>query len=145
MKTLGVIGGLGPMATAYYLELVIQMTDASCDQEHIPMIIYNRPDTPDRTRYILGLSNDDPQRLMVETGRALVRQGAECLVIPCITAHYFHAYLEAQIGKPLLNLVEETVNHLKQFGFRRAGIMATDGTIRTQPKYSLFTERRGAC
>ncbi len=142
MKTLGVIGGLGPMATAYYLELVIQMTDASCDQEHIPMIIYNRPDTPDRTRYILGLSNDDPQRLMVETGRALVRQGAECLVIPCITAHYFHAYLEAQIGKPLLNLVEETVNHLKQFGFRRAGIMATDGTIRSA-LFQQELERQG--
>ena len=131
MKTLGVIGGLGPMATAYFLELAIQMTDASCDQEHIPMIIYSRPDTPDRTRYILGLSSEDPQRLMVETGRALVRQGAECLVIPCITAHYFHSYLEAQIGKPLLNLVQETAVHLKQFGCSRVGVMATDGTIRS--------------
>lgn len=130
MKTLGVIGGLGPMATAYFLELVIRMTDASCDQEHIPMIIYSRPDTPDRTRYILGLSHEDPQRLMVETGRALVRQGAERLALPCITAHYFHAYLEAQIGKPLLNLVEETAAHLKQFGCRRIGVMATDGTVR---------------
>lgn len=45
-KTLGVIGGLGPMATAYYMELVIQMTDASCDQEHLNMIISSRPGTP---------------------------------------------------------------------------------------------------
>ncbi|WP_434310055.1 aspartate/glutamate racemase family protein [Hominifimenecus sp. rT4P-3] len=131
MKTLGVIGGLGPMATAYYMELVIQMTDASCDQEHLPMIIYNRPDTPDRTRYILGLSNEDPQQMMVETGRALVRQGADRLVIPCITAHYFHSYLESQIGKPVLNLIEETAAHLKKFGWSTIGIMATDGTIRS--------------
>jgi aspartate racemase len=131
MKTLGVIGGLGPMATAYFMELVIRMTDAACDQEHLPMIIYNRPDTPDRTRYILGLSNENPQNLMVETGRALVRQGADRLVIPCITAHYFHPYLELQIGKPVLNLIEETAAHLKKFGLHTIGIMATDGTIRS--------------
>ena len=48
MKTLGVIGGLGPMATAYFMQLVIEMTDATTDQEHIPMIIYNCPQIPDR-------------------------------------------------------------------------------------------------
>ena len=92
-KTLGVIGGLGPMATAYYMELVIQMTDASCDQEHLNMIISSRPGTPDRTRYILGLSDENPAPVMIDAGRWLVAEGAEILAIPCITAHYFQKQL----------------------------------------------------
>ena len=54
---LGIIGGLGPMATAYFMELLINMTDAKCDQDHLEMIIYNCPSIPDRTAYILGKSN----------------------------------------------------------------------------------------
>ena len=95
-KTLGVIGGLGPMATAYYMELVIQMTDASCDQEHLNMIISSRPGTPDRTRYILGLSDENPAPVMIDAGRWLVAEGAEILAIPCITAHYFQKQLEEE-------------------------------------------------
>ena len=63
---LGVIGGLGPMATAYYLELLIRMTDAKRDQEHPEIIILNIPSIPDRTAFILGNSQEDPLVPMVE-------------------------------------------------------------------------------
>ena len=129
MRKLGVIGGLGPMATAYYLQLVIQMTDARCDQEHIDMIIYNRPGIPDRTKYILGLSDMNPTIPIIETGKVLVEQGVECIAIPCITAHYFHNQLEAAIGRPIIHLIKETVSHLRIYGVETVGIMATDGTI----------------
>lgn len=56
MKKLGVIGGLGPMATALFMKMIIEMTDAENDQEHIEMIVYNCPQIPDRTDYILGKS-----------------------------------------------------------------------------------------
>ncbi|MBP5291476.1 MAG: amino acid racemase [Lachnospiraceae bacterium] len=131
MKTLGVIGGLGPMATAYFLELVTMMTDASCDQEHMKVVIWSRPDTPDRTRFILGLSKEDPREVIVDSGRRLVSQGARCLAIPCITAHYFHDEIEKLIGYPVINLPAEVVSHLKTYGWNRIGIMATDGTIQT--------------
>lgn len=131
MRTLGVIGGLGPMATAYFLELVTKMTDASCDQEHLKIVIWSRPDTPDRTRFILGLSDEDPRGIIVDSGRRLVSQGAECLAIPCITAHYFHDEIEELIGYPVINLPAEVVSHLKMYGWNRIGIMATDGTIQT--------------
>ena len=131
MKTLGVIGGLGPMATAYFLELVTMMTDASCDQEHLKIAIWSRPDTPDRTRFILGKSSEDPRGPIVESGRSLVSLGAEVLAIPCITAHYFHDDIEQQVGSPVINLPVEVVSHLKQYGWSRIGIMATDGTIQS--------------
>ena len=56
MKTLGIIGGMGPMATAYLLELIIQMTAAKTDQEHLSAVVLNNPQVPDRTAYILDLS-----------------------------------------------------------------------------------------
>ena len=135
-KQLGIIGGLGPMATAYFMELVIQMTDAACDQDHLEMIIYNRPHIPDRTKFILGLSEEDPTGQMIETGRKLVEQGVDCIAIPCITAHYFHDQLEEAIGRPILHLIQDTVRHMKAFGVEKAGIMATDGTIES----GLFQE-----
>lgn len=130
------------MATAYYMELLIQMTDAACDQEHLNMIIYNRPDTPDRTRYILGLSEENPTGPMIETGRKLVAQGAECIAIPCITAHYFHEYLEEQVGAPIINLIKETVCHMKHRGVKTVGVMATDGTVQSR-LFQNEIERQG--
>ena len=131
-KTLGIIGGLGPIATAYFMELIIRMTDAKCDQDHLDVLVYNRPKTPDRTKYILGLSDEDPTPVMIDTGRKLVEQGAECLAIPCITAHYFHERLEGAIGTPIIHLVREVALHLKENNIHKVGIMATDGTITTE-------------
>lgn len=128
---LGVIGGLGPIATAHFMELTIQMTDAHIDQDNLDMIIYNFPSTPDRTAYILGNSPDSPLPVMLSAGKAMVEQGVSCIAIPCVTAHYFHEKLDAQICVPVINGVEETADHLYQRGITCAGIMATDGTIRT--------------
>lgn len=136
MNRLGIIGGLGPMATAYFMELVTKMTQADTDQEHIDMIIYSRPSTPDRTKYILGESKESPLPAMIETGKALVEQHATRIAIPCITAHYFHDELEKAIRVPIIHGIAETVQYLSKRGYRSAGIMATDGTVRT----GLFTE-----
>ena len=128
---LGVIGGLGPIATAYFMELVIRMTDAAIDQEHIPMLIYNCPDIPDRTGYLLGKCADSPLPRMIDLGRRLQQQETCCIAIPCITAHCFHEELEAAIEVPIIHAVKETVLHLKENGVQKVGIMATDGTIST--------------
>ena len=128
---LGVIGGLGPIATAYFMELVIRMTDADVDQEHLPMLIYNCPDIPDRTGYLLGRCADSPLPRMIDLGRRLQQQDACCIAIPCVTAHCFHEELVAAIEVPIIHAVKETVLHLKNNGVSRVGIMATDGTIST--------------
>lgn len=128
---LGVIGGLGPIATAYFMELVIRMTDAAVDQEHIEMLIYNCPSIPDRTGYLLGKSAESPLPRMIDLGQRLSREGATCIAIPCVTAHCFHEELVAAIDVPIIHAVKETVLHLKENGVSRVGIMATDGTIST--------------
>ena len=128
---LGVIGGLGPVATAYFMELVTLMTDAKVDQEHLPMLVYSAPSIPDRTRHILDNTQPSPLPEMLRIGNFLAQQGAQRIAIPCVTAHYFIRDLEAGIPVPLLNGVRETVMHLKEQGITRVGIMATDGTIRS--------------
>lgn len=135
MNRLGIIGGLGPMATAYFMELITKMTLADKDQEHIDMFMISRPGIPDRTRYILGESKDSPLPAMIEVGKTLVEQQVSQIAIPCITAHYFHDELEKAIGIPIIHGIAETVQYLNERGYRKAGIMATDGTVRT----GLFT------
>lgn len=129
MKLLGVIGGLGPLATAQFFEMVVRMTDARFDHEHIPMIIYNQPATPDRTRFILGLSPDSPLPAMLAAGKALAAQGAGLIAIPCVTAYFFYRELSAGIQAPIIDMISETAACLQRNGVNRAGLMATDGTI----------------
>lgn len=128
-KVLGVIGGLGPIATAHFMELIIRMTDADTDQKNLDMIIYNFPCIPDRTAYVLDNSKESPLPAMIEIGNALAQQGAHHIAIPCITAHYFYDRLREGIPVPIISGVQETVAHLKERGITTAGIMATDGTI----------------
>lgn len=140
-KLLGVIGGLGPIATAYFMELVVKMTEADCDQQHMDMIVYNCPSIPDRTSFIVGRSKESPLPRMIEIGCALAAQGAEAIAIPCITAHSFHEALSAEIPVPIINIVEETAVHLQQNGIKRVGVMATDGTVQSR----LFQKYLDAC
>lgn len=129
MKRLGVIGGLGPLATAYFYELMIKMTDAVTDQEHIEMIIHSKPSIPDRTDFILGKSSENPVHPMMDIGRRLVAMGADYIAIPCITAHYFYDILSRGIKVPVIHAIRETAVYLKKQGIHHAGIMATEGTI----------------
>lgn len=130
-EILGVIGGLGPIATAHFMELVINMTRAEKDQDNVEMIIYNFPSIPDRTDYILGKSQESPLPEMLRIGGRLAEQGVSLIAIPCVTAHYFYREIAQGIPVPVVNGITEAVAMLKMRGVQTAGIMATDGTIQT--------------
>lgn len=126
---LGVIGGLGPLSTAHFMELVVNMTDAKVEQENVDMIVYNFPSIPDRTEYILGYYRKNPFHGLLHVGNALVQQNVDLIAIPCMTAHFFYEDLSSRLDVPIINAVTETVLHLKEHGIHKAGIMATEGTI----------------
>lgn len=132
MKKLGVIGGLGPLATAYFYELLVCMSDVQKDQEHLEVLIHSCPSIPDRTRYILNLSDEDPLTPMIKVGQGLISQGCDLLSIPCITAHYFHEELSSSLSRPIINLIDELVIYLKKNHYQKVGIMATDGTVSSE-------------
>lgn len=146
-KTVGIIGGVGPMATVYFMELVIQMTEAARDQDHIDMIVLNHATIPDRTSFILGGSAEDPLPVMIEDAKKLEQAGADFVVIPCNTAHYFFREIQNSIRIPMLNIVEETVSYAKETvpGLKKLGILATSGTIGSKT-YQLACQGQGiAC
>lgn len=132
MKTLGIIGGLGPMASAYLLQLIIEMTDARTDQEHLDVILFDRPQVPDRTAHILDPAKPSPLPSMRDTAQTLERLGAGIICAPCVTSHCFYPELAASVSVPFLHMVEEAGRELLAAGKKRAGILATTGTVRTR-------------
>ncbi len=130
MKKLGIVGGLGPMATVYFMELVTDMTAADVDQKHIEIFVHSRPGIPDRTKYILGESSDNPLPMIMDVCNGLIRDGAEVIAIPCITAHFYQDEL-FKLPKPYVHTLVETALSLKERGIKKGGLMASDGTIRS--------------
>lgn len=129
----GVLGGLGPMATVYFMERVIDRTDSPDDQGHVPMLVWNDPSVPDRTAYLTGSSDADPLPAMIAGAQALERAGVSFIAMPCNTAHYFYDVLDSSVGIPFLHIVTETLDEAARRvpGLHTVGILATDGTVRT--------------
>ena len=132
MKNIGIIGGLGPMATVYFMELIIGMTESVKDQDHARIYLQSIPDTPDRTAYICGKSQNNPLPYMVEAGISLAKQGADFIAIPCVTAQYFYEGLSKNIPIPVIPLVSNIATEIKRKGIDSVGIMATNGTVESQ-------------
>lgn len=126
---LGILGGLGPYASAYFYELITTHTKAEKDQDHINIILSSRASTPDRTDFILGNSDDSPLPWMIRDARALEQFGATAIVIPCNTAHYFIHEVRRAVTVPVPSIITETVLHLKRSGLQKAAILATTGTL----------------
>lgn len=129
--TVGVLGGLGPMASVYFYDMVINMTDAKTDQEHVDMIITNRATTPDRTAFIVGSSDEDPSNILIDDATKLEKYGVDFIVMTCNTAHYFYEKIARSVNLPLVNIVEETIKHAKATNHKKLGILATTGNIKT--------------
>jgi len=141
LKKLGIIGGLGPLATAYFYELVTDFTNITREQEHIEIIIHSRPAIPDRTAHILnpGLC-PSPLPAIIETGKELAGLGCSVIAIPCVTAHCFYESYAAEIPADVIHMPRETAAELAGYGIKKAGIMATDGTVATGVLEDALTE-----
>jgi aspartate racemase len=130
-KTLGILGGLGPMSSVYFYEMLTAHTDASCDQEHLNILISSRADTPDRTDFITGRSKNNPLPIMREEVERLAAAGASIVAIPCNTAHYFYDGISESSPVPILNIIRETADFCAFLGLDRVGVLATEGTVRS--------------
>jgi len=132
-KTIGILGGMGPEATAYFFSLIIKSTLAEKDQDHIPVIIYNNPKIPPRTDALLR-KGPSPVPLLRQGLRMLEKSGADIIVIPCITAHAFLSGIARKDKIHLLDILEETVVYTKNKipGLTCAGLIASKGTVKSE-------------
>lgn len=129
-KTIGIIGGMGPLATADLFEKIVLHTRASCDQDHLRVLIDNNTNIPDRTEAILH-GGADPAPELIRSAQGLERQGAELLLIACNTAHCFYEAVQSAVSVPVLDMIRLTARALEERGVRTAGLLATDGTVET--------------
>ncbi len=133
---IGVLGGIGPLATVHFLERVVRLTDAARDQDHVDLVVLQHAGVPDRTDFLLGRSTDDPGPVLVEDVRRLERLGVSAVVLTCNTADAFRPQLVDAVGVPVVSIVERTVMaaaaRLARPGGAasgRVGVLATDGTV----------------
>lgn len=128
-KILGIIGGMGPLATVVFFEKLVNLTPAAKDQDHPRILVDCNPRIPDRTAAITG-RGPSPVPLIVETGKNLRKAGANILAMPCVTAHCFFEEIQRGLDVPVIHMIRETVGvYCSRFFGKKAGLLATDGTL----------------
>jgi len=129
-KTIGILGGMGPEATLELFAKIIANTPADKDQEHLRVVIDSNPKVPDRTAAILH-GGPSPVPAMKAGLAALKRAGADFVVIPCVSAHYFFDELQRETRLPILSMFDVAAEHIRQHHrhIRTVGMLATTGTL----------------
>lgn len=136
-KTIGIIGGMGPLATCDLFRKIIDVTDAKIDQEHVRVCIDSNTEIPDRTEAIIK-GGKDPVPEMVSSAKRLESIGADLLIMPCNTAHFFYSDIVEAVDIPVLNMIEETAKAVQRAGLSKVGLLATDGTVRSGVYSDVF-------
>ncbi len=125
---IGIIGGMGPVATLDLFDKLLRHTDARTDADHIRVYIDCHTGIPDRTKAILS-GGESPVPYIAESAEKLAAMGADFLLIPCNTSHYFYDEIAELSPVPILHMIRETAKALAEDGVKRVGLLATDGTV----------------
>lgn len=138
MNRIGIIGGLGPLATVKFMELLNE--ELSKSSKKVEMVVINNPKTPDRTSYILDNSKENPIDSILDMVKKLHIFNVDLIVMPCNTASYFYKEIINNATIPFINIVEETVNYVKKENIKKVGLLATSGTIKSNIYLELFNQ-----
>ena len=140
-KTIGILGGMGPEATADLFYRIVKATPVERDQDHPRTIIYSNSKVPDRTPAIIG-KGESPLPEMLMAARSLEGAGADFLIVPCNTAHFFIEELRNGLVIPVLHMIEMTAKHAtKEYpDAKTVGLIATDGTLKSGIYERFFGE-----
>jgi len=129
---IGILGGMGPEATVNCFEKLVKNTPADCDQEHLRIVIINDPKIPDRSGAILN-NGPSPVPVLLQNITSLKSSGADFVIIPCVTVHYFLEELLSQCDMPVLSILDAMSNHIcrNHSQMKTIGLLGTSGTIQS--------------
>ncbi len=133
-KIIGLLGGMGPEATIDLANKIIQCTPIKKEQDHCRIIIDNNPKIENRTKAILSGNTDRIISQLSETALNLEKAGADFILIPCNTAHYFLEHIRRAVNIEVLDMIEETALFIlrKYPAVKKTGILGTSATCRTE-------------
>ncbi|MDX1709454.1 MAG: amino acid racemase [Desulfobacterales bacterium] len=140
-KTIGILGGMGPEATLECFAQIIKSTPASTDQQHLRVVIDSNPKVPDRTAAITG-KGPSPVPALVDGCRALQAAGADFIIMPCVSAHFYLAEIRQHIKLPVLSIYDAVADAISSDhpDIKTVGLLGTTGTI----SGGLFQKRLAA-
>lgn len=145
-RRIGILGGMGPLATVDLMAKIIADTPATRDQDHVPVVAWNVPQVPDRQRALAG-EGPSPLPAMQEGIGHLNRAGATCIAIACNTAHHWYDALQVQSATPILHIAQVTLEALRS-GMQDngpVGLIATHGTLQARLYQDLLEPAGIAC
>ncbi len=144
MKSLGIIGGMGPLATVDLYKKITMLTQAKSDAEHVHVYIDSNTAIPDRTRAIL-YGGESPLPQIISSAQKLESIGADFLVMPCNTSHYYYSQIQQSVSIPLLNMVEECAKEAAALGYSSVGLLATEAVSKTGIYEAAFEKYNIQC
>ncbi|WP_077032883.1 aspartate/glutamate racemase family protein [Pelomonas sp. KK5] len=126
----GVLGGMGPLATIDFMRKMLAHTPAAIDQDHVPVVVASVPQIPDRTAAFQG-RGPSPLQALVESGRRLIEAGVDVIVMPCNTAHLWFDELQSELVVPMLHIVDAAIRQIptEASTATRVGLLATEATL----------------
>jgi len=136
LPRIGVLGGMGPLATADFFAKLVAATPAARDQDHFPVSIDSTPQIPDRVAAMEG-RGEDPLPALLAAARRLVDAGCALIAMPCNTAHLWHDPLAAALPVPVLHIADAVAAQLG--AARTVALMGTTATLRSR----LYPQRIG--
>ena len=140
-RRLGVLGGMGPLASAHFMLRLTLLTPADRDADHIPTVLWSDPTIPGRPEFLEG-RGPDPLPALLRGVRGLLQAGCGAIVMPCNTVHYWHETLLEAAGVPIPHIVDAAADDLRAMRILpgRIGLMATAATL----KLRLYQDRLAA-
>lgn len=138
-QRIGILGGMGPEATAYYYTQLIKRTPVTKDQEHFHVIVEANAKIPDRTQAILHGKESPILELLKSIDRLNVME-VDTAFITCLTSHYYFDELKQAAHFKLLNAIEILYHQLKKQGIQKVGLLATSGTVKMRLFHTVFKD-----
>jgi aspartate racemase len=139
---LGVIGGMGPLATVKFYDKVVLNTDAHNDNEHIDLVVLNHSTMPDRTRCIIEKKDLEFLNVIKKDLEILDNIGVDVVAIPCNTSHYFYDEFSKYTNLKIINMIEETILEIKKRGVKQVAVFGTIGTLNSKV-YDKYAQKYG--
>ena len=142
MYKLGVIGGMGPLATVKFYDKIVLNTEAYNDNEHIDLIVLNHSTMPDRTKCIIENKDTEFLNEIKKDLEILERIGIDVVAIPCNTSHYFYDEFKNFANLKIINMIEETILEIKRRGIKKVAVFGTLGTLNSKV-YNKYAKENG--